>query len=91
MPAFVTSLRHPNNSADYDRVEVLLQDTLASITRQTCDDYVIIIVGNRKPSFDLPGTKVGVGLVAAREFDPEYVMQVYADDFVHRGLPRGQR
>lgn len=116
MLAFVTTLRHPHNSADYDRVEVLLQDTLTSITRQTCDDYVVIVVGNRRPSFALParthfvevdfappsldgapqtgkapgvwdkGTKVGVGLIAARAFDPEYVMQVDADDFVHRDL-----
>lgn len=116
MLAFVTTLRHPHNSADYDRVEMLLQDTLASITRQTCDDYVAIVVGNRKPSFTLPsrahfievgfappsldgapqtgkapgvwdkGTKVGIGLIAARQFNPEYVMQVDADDFVHRQL-----
>ncbi|CAM3910713.1 hypothetical protein H7J08_02195 [Mycobacterium frederiksbergense] len=32
------------------------------------------------------GTKVGIGLIAAREFGPEYVMQVDADDFVHRDL-----
>ncbi|WP_395310252.1 glycosyltransferase family A protein [Mycobacterium sp. AMU20-3851] len=116
MLAFITTLRHPHNSADYGRVEALLQDTLASVTRQTCDDYVVIVVGNRAPSFRLPprthfvevdfvrpslqraaqtgnaplvwdkGTKVGVGLVAAGEFDPEYVMQVDADDFVHRDL-----
>ncbi|CAN7585885.1 glycosyltransferase family 2 protein [Mycolicibacterium frederiksbergense] len=116
MLAFVTTLRHPHNSADYDRVEALLRDTLASVTRQTCSDYVVIIVGNRKPSFALParthfvevdfsppsldgapqtgnapgvwdkGTKVGIGLIAAREFGPEYVMQVDADDFVHRDL-----
>src|SRR5690242_17396181 len=54
MLAFVTTLRHPHNSADYNRVEALLQDTLASLTRQSCDDYVIIIVGNRRPAFPLP-------------------------------------
>lgn len=116
MLAFVTTLRHPHNSADYDRVETLLQGTLASITRQTSDDYAVIIVGNRRPSFPLPprthfvevdfappsvegvprtgnapavwdkGTKIGIGLIAAREFAPEYVMQVDADDFVHRDL-----
>ncbi|MDZ7885013.1 MAG: glycosyltransferase family 2 protein [Mycobacterium sp.] len=116
MLAFVTTLRHPHNSADYDRVEALLRDTLASVTRQTCSDHVVIIVGNRKPSFALPartqfvevdfappsrdgapqtgkapgvwdkGTKVGIGLIAAREFGPEYVMPVDADDFVHRDL-----
>lgn len=116
MLAFITTLRHPHNSADYDRVEMLLRDTLASITRQTSDDYVVIIVGNRAPSFPLPprthfvevgfgppspagaprtgnapavwdkGTKIGIGLIAAGQFEPEYVMQVDADDFVHRDL-----
>lgn len=116
MIAFMTTLRHPQNSADYVRVESLLQDTLASLTRQSCDDYVVIIVGNRRPSFPLPertvfvevnfpppsmhkgprtgpaaaiwdkGTKNGIGLIAARDFAPEYVMAVDADDFVHQDL-----
>src|SRR6201997_140060 len=116
MLAFITTLRHPQNAADYGRVEALLQDTLASLTQQSCDDYVVIIVGNRGPSFPLPertvfvevdfpppsnlksprtgnasiiwdkGTKSGVGLIAARNFGPEYVMFVDADDFVHREL-----
>lgn len=54
MLAFITSLRHPDNSADYGRVEELLRDTLTSVTNQTSDDYVVIVVGNRKPAFDLP-------------------------------------
>lgn len=54
MLSFITTLRHPQNSADYGRVESLLQDTLASLARQSCDDYVVIIVGNRRPSFPLP-------------------------------------
>jgi hypothetical protein len=116
MLAFITTLRHPQNSADYGRVETLLQDTLASLTRQSRDEYVVIIVGNRRPAFPLPervvfvevgfpppsdvrgprtgraaviwdkGTKNGIGLVAAREFGPDYVMFVDADDFVHREL-----
>jgi len=114
--AFLTTLRHPQNSADYDQVESLLEDTLASIARQTSDDFVVLVVGNRRPSFDLPrhthfvevdfaaptehagaqtgmsaviwdkGTKLGIGLVAARAFDPDYVMFVDADDFVHRDI-----
>lgn len=32
------------------------------------------------------GTKIGVGLLAAREVEPDHVMIVDADDFVHRGL-----
>lgn len=54
MLAFLTTLRHPQNSADYARVESLLRDTLASLGRQSCDDYVVIIVGNRRPAFPLP-------------------------------------
>ncbi|MBF4513970.1 glycosyltransferase family 2 protein [Plantibacter sp. VKM Ac-2885] len=54
MLAFITTLRHPQNSVDYGRVEQLLQDTLRSVTQQTVEDYVVIIVGNQRPSFDLP-------------------------------------
>jgi hypothetical protein len=54
MLVFITTLRHPQNSAEYGRVESLLQDTLASVTRQTSDDYAVIIVGNRRPAFPLP-------------------------------------
>lgn len=116
MLAFVTSLRHPANATDYGRIEVLLQETLGSISQQSSDDYVIIIVGNREPSFDLPeravfvpvdfpppaaatgphadrdgfvrdkGTKIGVGLLEARKYDPSHVMIFDADDFVHRDL-----
>jgi hypothetical protein len=116
MLAFITTLRHPQNSADYGHIEALLQDTLASLTQQSCDEYVVIIVGNRRPAFplsnravfvevDFPppsdhkgprtgrasaiwdkGTKNGVGLIAARDFEPDYVMFVDADDFVHREL-----
>jgi len=32
------------------------------------------------------GTKIGIGLVAAREFSPDYVMIFDADDFVHQDL-----
>jgi hypothetical protein len=60
MLAFITTLRHPQNSADYGRVETLLQDTLASVTRQSCDDYRAIIVGNRRPAFPLPERAVFV-------------------------------
>lgn len=114
--AFITPLRHPRNSADYGRVEELLADTLNSIARQSCEDYVAIVVGNQRPAWRLPErahfvevdfpppsvhqgpctgrapsvwdktTKLGTGLVAARAFDPEYVMPVDSDDFVHRDL-----
>jgi hypothetical protein len=116
MLAFVTTLRHPQNSVSYDRVEDLLQATLRSVARQSSEDYVIIIVGNKRPDFDLPqhahfvevdfpppapptgaqtarepfvwdkGTKLGVGLIAARQFSPTHIMSFDADDFVHRDL-----
>lgn len=118
MLAFITSLRHPDNSSDYSRVEALLRRTLRSIAAQTSDDYVVIVVGNRPPSFALPprtrfvpvdfppqpepkkreerwetvivdkGSKLSVGLLAAREHAPDHVMIVDADDFVHRDLVR---
>lgn len=116
MLAFITTLRHPQNSVSYDRVEELLGDTLRSVAQQSSDDYVIVIVGNKKPDFPLPdrthfvhvdypapapatgaqtarqpfvwdkGTKLGIGLAAAREFSPTHVMFFDADDFVHRDL-----
>lgn len=54
MLAFITSLRHPQNSADYSRVEKLLQQTLVSVCSQTSDDFIVVVVGNKRPSFDLP-------------------------------------
>ncbi|WP_345752729.1 hypothetical protein [Microbacterium rhizophilus] len=116
MLAFITSLRHPDNAADYPRIESLLAETLASISQQSSDDYVVIVVGNREPSFILPprthfvpvdfappaatnglhadrdgfvrdkGTKIGIGLLAARAHHPSHVMIFDADDFVHRDL-----
>jgi hypothetical protein len=116
MLAFITTLRHPQNSVSYGRVEELLKDTLRSVAQQTSDDYVIIVVGNKRPDFELParthfvqvefpppapptgartarepfvwdkGTKLGIGLIKAREFSPTHVMSFDADDFVHRDL-----
>lgn len=52
--AFVTTVRHPHNAADYAHVESLLRDTVASMVRQTCGEFVVVIVGNRRPTFALP-------------------------------------
>lgn len=112
MIAFITSLRNPLNSDSYDRVEHLLQTTLNSVCSQLDEDFIVIVVGNRIPAFDLPekvqfvqvdfppptmtvgprteikpfvwdkGTKIGIGLIHARQFDPDYVMIFDADDFV---------
>ena len=116
MLAFVTSLRHPQNSTDYAHVERLLQDTLGSLAQQTSRDYHVFVVGNQAPAVPLPpqttfvpvdfpppvttrgarfgrepfvrdkGTKIGVGLLAAREHAPDHVMVFDADDFVHRDV-----
>jgi hypothetical protein len=70
MLAFITSLRHPRNSGDYARVEALLAETLASVSRQSAP-YSVWVVGNRRPSrlapdanwvqvdFDAPSTLSG--------------------------------
>ncbi|BCI53785.1 hypothetical protein NIIDNTM18_30630 [Mycolicibacterium litorale] len=115
MLAFVTSLRHPQNSGDYRRVERLLDDTLKSLLRQDHDDFGIWVVGNREPAhlprgvhyvdvrFPPPsakagprtgrdavlldkGTKLVIGLLAARAAGASHVMFVDADDFVSRRL-----
>lgn len=116
MIAFVTSMRHPANADDYAYNEELLQASLASISRQTSQDYIVIVVGNQEPKFPLPervrfvrvdfapparvngphadrsgfvrdkGSKIGVGLIAARDHNPDWVMIFDADDFVHRGI-----
>jgi hypothetical protein len=54
MLAFITTLRHPQNSVSYGRVEELLEGTLRSVAQQSSEDYVIIIVGNKRPDFTLP-------------------------------------
>jgi hypothetical protein len=41
---------------------------------------------SRSPFIRDKGTKIGIGLIAAREFSPDYVMIFDADDFVHRDL-----
>jgi hypothetical protein len=114
--AFITSLRHPANAADYAAVEELLEGSLRSVCAQDHHEFVVIVTGNRAPSFELPprvhfvpvdfapppaeagphasrssfvldkGSKIGIGLVAARRFDPDMVMIFDADDFVSRRL-----
>lgn len=49
MLAFITSLRHPQNSSDYARVETLLADSLQSILRQDQPEFSVWVVGNRRP------------------------------------------
>lgn len=117
MLAFITSLRHPMNSHDYLRVEDIFFESVESWVRQTDPRFLVIAVGNRKPSRPLPdgvrfvevdfdpptsrrgpmtgipavlkdkGTKLAVGLLAAREHpDLSHVMFTDADDFVSMRL-----
>lgn len=43
---------------------------------------------SRSPFIRDKGTKIGIGLIAAREFSPDYVMIFDADDFVHRDIAK---
>ncbi|MRX43687.1 glycosyltransferase family 2 protein [Agromyces kandeliae] len=115
MLAFITSLRHPRNSADYAGVEQLLMDSLRSVLRQEHDAFSVWVVGNRRPErlpdpvnwvgVDFPppsdvrgpitgrdavlldkGTKLAVGLLAARATAPDHVMLFDADDMVSNRL-----
>ena len=54
MLGFITSVRHPLNSNDFDRVEELLRTTLETWANQTDDRWIGIVVGNAEPSFELP-------------------------------------
>lgn len=116
MLGFAISVRHPDSSTRYDRVEALLGRTLASITNQDHPDYVATVVSNRPLSFPVPdkvrsvvvdfppptdvptpdvprdavlsdkGSKLAVGVLAARAAGADQVMMVDADDFVSRRL-----
>jgi hypothetical protein len=116
MLAFVTSLRHPDNSTDYRRVEALLERTLRSIDGQRDRRFGVVVVGNVRPPFSLPdhaefvpvdfpapspvrsartdreavladkGTKLAIGMVAARRSGASHAMVVDADDYVSRRI-----
>ena len=45
--SFLTSVRHPANSADYARVERLLVKTLTSLNKQTSTNFEVVVVANR--------------------------------------------
>lgn len=44
---FVTSIRHPDNSHDYNQVWDLLRNTLRSVCAQTNTDFKIVVVTNK--------------------------------------------
>lgn len=117
MIAFITSVRHPNNSTNYKKVEYLLERTLKSVCGQKDQDYCVIVVCNKVPTsfsssekvhfvqVDFPppsllqearieipailkdkSTKYVVGLIKAKEYNPDYVMFFDADDLIHCGI-----
>ena len=47
MITFITTIRHPDNSNDYNRVWNILRNTLRSICSQTNNDYKVIVVTNK--------------------------------------------
>lgn len=55
MITFITSLRHPDNSIDYTRIESLLFKTVRSVLNQQDRNFKFLIVCYRLPEFDLSG------------------------------------
>lgn len=51
MLVFVTTLRHPHNSTQYERVETLLEASLRSLCAQDDPRFQIVVVANRRPAF----------------------------------------
>lgn len=66
MLAFVTTLRHPRNSFDYDAVERMLAQSLRSWHNQDDNDWVGVVVGNQYPVIEL-GERIEFVKV---DFDP---------------------
>jgi hypothetical protein len=58
MLAFVTTIRHPHNAVSYQRVGHLLDATLRSIVRQTSTAFVIVVVHNELPTFELADARI---------------------------------
>ena len=52
--AFVAAVMHPEFSADYARVEDLLERTLRSVCAQRDRAFRVVVVGNRAPRFAMP-------------------------------------
>lgn len=51
MIVFVTCLRHPERSNNYDHVEKMLEDTLNSVCSQQSGDFRVIVVAYKLPYF----------------------------------------
>lgn len=51
MLVFISAIKHPHNSSDYNRVEELLYQTLKNLCGQTVDNFKVVIVCNQIPSW----------------------------------------
>lgn len=51
MLVFISAIKHPHNSADYNRVEELLHQTVKNLCDQTVDSFKLVIVCNQIPSW----------------------------------------
>jgi hypothetical protein len=101
MLAFITSLRHPLNSADYTTEEFVVIVVGNQAPKFSLPERVRFVrvdfpppsthkgpVTPREGFVRDKGTKIGVGLAAARAYAPDFAMIFDADDFVHRDLAR---
>jgi len=111
MVTFLTSIRHPQNSINFAKVEALFEMSLRSVCAQTDPDFRVVVVANEQPRItftdprvtyhlvDFPcperrvstlfrdkGTKLISGMLAARQFKPDYFAFFDADDFVSRRI-----
>jgi hypothetical protein len=53
---FAISVRHPDSSTDYRRVEALLRRTIGSVTNQDRPDFVVAVAANRLLPFEVPSS-----------------------------------
>lgn len=58
MLVFISSLRHPQNSTSYEKIEKLLNRTLNSVCQQTDENFQVIIVCNQVPQQSYSHAKV---------------------------------
>lgn len=58
MVVFLTSLRHPDNANNFAKVEELLSVTLHSLSKQTNDEFKVIVVCNALPNVDINDDRI---------------------------------
>jgi hypothetical protein len=58
MIAFVTTIRHPDNCASWDRVGRLLDASLRSVLGQLDVDFRVVVVHNRRPHVSVSDSRI---------------------------------